>query len=185
LISGDIKEFQIEVSSNEKDIRFARGFNFDKAWCPLGTDQNRWIMVWLISKKRQTTKWKFFNISWYHTKSSSTSSSSNIWEKCCCFLFVNRYNRTSLILIKHRTAWRFLVLLWGACVCRGLIYLWVVFVVLWLGYSIFELAYKIVVIAKNIWRLRILLHKYMQSNNHIIICVNIKKKQLRRFYLFK
>ncbi|VDI03838.1 relaxin family peptide receptor 2 [Mytilus galloprovincialis] len=48
MISGDIKDYQIETSSNYKDIHHSRAMQATEGWCSSPEDMERWLMVDLI-----------------------------------------------------------------------------------------------------------------------------------------
>ncbi|XP_071128650.1 G-protein coupled receptor GRL101-like [Mytilus edulis] len=48
MISGDIKDYQIETSSNYKDIHRSRAIQATGGWCSSPEDMDRWLMVDLI-----------------------------------------------------------------------------------------------------------------------------------------
>lgn len=45
MTTGDIKDYQIETSSNYKDIHQSRAMQGIEGWCSSATDMNRWLMV--------------------------------------------------------------------------------------------------------------------------------------------
>lgn len=45
MISGDIKDYQIETSSNYKDIHHSRAMQATEGWCSSPEDMERWLMV--------------------------------------------------------------------------------------------------------------------------------------------
>ncbi|CAC5370001.1 unnamed protein product [Mytilus coruscus] len=48
MITGDIKDYQIETSSNYKDIPYSRAMQGTEGWCSSTEDMDRWLMVDLI-----------------------------------------------------------------------------------------------------------------------------------------
>ncbi|CAG2192076.1 unnamed protein product [Mytilus edulis] len=48
MISGDIKDYQIETSSNYKNIPYSRAMQGTEGWCSSTEDMDRWLMVDLI-----------------------------------------------------------------------------------------------------------------------------------------
>lgn len=50
MITGDIKDYQIETSSNYKDIHHSRAMQGTEGWCSAPEDRDRWLMVSLKDK---------------------------------------------------------------------------------------------------------------------------------------
>ncbi|CAC5409404.1 unnamed protein product [Mytilus coruscus] len=49
MITGDIKDYQIETSSNYKDIHHSRAMQGTEGWCSSPEDRDRWLMVDFIA----------------------------------------------------------------------------------------------------------------------------------------
>ena len=45
MISGDIKDYQIDASSNHQDLKYSRALQSTRGWCTSLGDRKRWLMV--------------------------------------------------------------------------------------------------------------------------------------------